>query len=114
HDLRVAVGRTRSILKLTGDGLPDHVAAGFEPEFKMLGDLDSPWRDLFVCLLWLGDMAAGLASADPRDLDPFRSFLSRHRAVERRRLGRGLRWRRFEQLMDGWRITLAQAADGAG
>lgn len=114
HDLRVAVRRTRSILKLTGDVLPDHVAARFEPEFKWLGDLTTPVRDLDVYLLGLGDMAAGLASADPRDLDPFRSFLSRHRAVERRRLVRGLRSRRFEQLMDGWRITLAQVAAGAG
>jgi CHAD domain-containing protein len=114
HDLRVAVRRTRSILKLAGDVLPDDIAARFQPEFKWLADLTTPVRDLDVYLLGLGDMAAGLASADPRDLDSFRSFLVRHRAVERRRLVRGLRSRRFERLMDGWRIALAQVAVGAG
>ena len=114
HDLRVAVRRTRSILKLTGDVLPDDMAARFQPQFKWLGDLTTPVRDLDVYLLGLGDMAAGLASADPADLDPFRTFLRRHRAVERRRLVRGLRSRRFEQLMAGWRSALAEVADGPG
>jgi CHAD domain-containing protein len=110
HDLRVAVRRTRSILKLVGDVLPANLAERFQPEFKWLGDLTTPVRDLDVYLLELGSMAAGLASADPRDLDPFRSFLVRHRSAERRRLVRGLRSRRFEQLMNDWRTELAQVA----
>jgi len=115
HDLRVAVRRTRSILKLVGDVLPANLADRFQPEFKWLGDLTTPVRDLDVYLLELDNMAARLASADPRDLDPFRSFLIRHRAAERRRLVRGLRSRRFEQLMSDWRTELAQvAADGDG
>jgi CHAD domain-containing protein len=108
HDLRVAVRRSRSILKLAGDVLPGDMAARFQPALKWLGDLTTPVRDLDVYLLGLNDMAAGLASADPSDLDPFRSFLVRHRAVERRRLVRGLRSRRFETLMDGWRNALAE------
>ncbi len=115
HDLRVAVRRTRSILKLAGDVLPADMAEQFEPEFKWLGDLTTPVRDLDVYLLELDNMAARLASADPRDLDPFRSFLVRHRAAERRRLVRGLRSRRFEQVMSDWRKALAQvAAEGDG
>jgi CHAD domain-containing protein len=115
HDLRVAVRRTRSILKLAGDVLPAKISEQFQPEFKWLGDLTTPVRDLDVYLLELDSMAAGLASADPHDLDPFRSFLVRHRAAERRRLVRGLRSRRFEELMDGWRSALARVvaeADG--
>jgi len=118
HDLRVAVRRTRSILKLAGDVLPANLAERFQPEFKWLGDLTTPVRDLDVYLLELDKMAAGLASADPRDLDPFRSFLVRHRAAERRRLVRGLRSRRFEQVMSDWRTALAQVgtdgSDGGG
>jgi CHAD domain-containing protein len=115
HDLRVAVRRTRSILKLAGDVLPAKLAERFQPEFKWLGDLTTPVRDLDVYLLELDNMAARLASADPRDLDPFRSFLIRHRAAERRRLVRGLRSRRFEQLMSEWRGELAQVvADANG
>ncbi len=113
HDLRVAVRRTRSILKLTGDVLPEDIAARYAPDFKWLGDLTSGVRDLDVYLLDLDDMAARLTLANPHDLDPFRSFLIRHRAVERRRLVRGLRSRRFAQLMDGWRTALVQAASNA-
>jgi CHAD domain-containing protein len=112
HDLRVAVRRTRSILKLTGDVLPANLAERFQPEFKWLGDLTTPVRDLDVYLLELDNMAAGLASADPHDLDPFRSFLVRHRTAERRRLVRGLRSARFEQLMSDWRAELLQVALG--
>jgi CHAD domain-containing protein len=115
HDLRVAVRRSRSILKLVGDVLPANLAEQFKPEFKWLGDLTTPVRDLDVYLLELDTMAARLASADPRDLDPFRSFLVRHRGAERRRLVRGLRSRRFEQMMSDWRTALEQvAADGDG
>lgn len=108
HDLRVAVRRTRSILKLAGDVLPANLAERFAPEFKWLGDLTTPVRDLDVYLLELDSMAARLASADPHDLDPFRSFLVRHRAAERRRLVRGLRSQRFQQVMSDWQTALAQ------
>jgi CHAD domain-containing protein len=115
HDLRVAVRRTRSILKLVGDVLPANMAERFRPEFKWLGDLTTPVRDLDVYLLELDNLAARLTSADPRDLDPFRSFLVRHRAVERRRLVRGLRSQRFQQVMSDWREALAQVtADANG
>jgi CHAD domain-containing protein len=115
HDLRVAVRRTRSILKLAGDVLPANLAERFQPEFKWLGDLTTPVRDLDVYLLELDNMAAGLASAHPHDLDPFRSFLVRHRAAERRRLVRGLRSQRFKQVMSDWRTELAKvAADSHG
>jgi CHAD domain-containing protein len=108
HDLRVAVRRTRSILKLAGDVLPADLTERFQREFKWLGDLTTPVRDLDVYLLEIDAMAARLAAADPHDLDPFRTFLVRHRAAERRRLVRGLRSRRFGQLISEWRGALAQ------
>src|ERR1700755_2795153 len=115
HDLRVAVRRTRSILKLAGDVLPENLAERFQPEFKWLGDLTTPVRDLDVYLLEFDAMAARLTSAAPHDLDPFRSFLVRHRTAERRRLVRGLRSQRFKQLMSDWRTELAKvAADSHG
>ena len=113
HDLRVAVRRTRSILKLVGDALPANLAERFEPEFKWLGDLTTPVRDLDVYLLELDNMAAKLASAHPHDLDPFKTFLVRHRSAERRRLVRGLRSQRFERLMGEWRGALARVAADA-
>ena len=65
HDLRVAVRRTRSALKLAGDALPDGLADRFAPEFRWLGDLTTPTRDLDVYLEGFGQMAARLARPRP-------------------------------------------------
>ncbi|WP_067850909.1 CHAD domain-containing protein [Mycolicibacterium wolinskyi] len=111
HDLRVAVRRTRSILKLVGDVLPDGLAERFVSEFKWLGDLTTPVRDLDVYLHDFDGMAAGLTSADPADLAPFQTFLRKHRTAERRILVRGLRSRRFERLMQDWQAELARVAE---
>ena len=86
HDLRVAVRRTRSAIKLLGDVLPDGLAAPYAAEFKWLGDLTTPTRDLDVHLLGFGAMAGQLVAASPADLEPFRAFLARRRTREFRRL----------------------------
>jgi CHAD domain-containing protein len=109
HDLRVAVRRTRSALKLAGDVLPGDMAARFAPEFKWLGDLTTPVRDLDVYLSGFGELTARLSAAEPADLDAFRTHLAGQRAVERRRLARGLRSDRFGTLMADWRAALDQA-----
>jgi CHAD domain-containing protein len=110
HDLRVAVRRTRSALKLAGDALPGGMAARFAPEFKWLGDLTTPTRDLDVYLAGFDQMAAGLSAASPGDLEPFRAYLAARRRTERRRLARGLRSPRFTSLMTDWRSALEAAA----
>ena len=110
HDLRVAVRRTRSALKLAGDVLPDDLAARFAPEFKWLGDLTTPTRDLDVNLDGFGDLARRLRAAAPADLEPLRAQLAQRRAAERRKLLRGLRSARFAQLMTDWRAALDDAA----
>jgi CHAD domain-containing protein len=110
HDLRVAVRRTRSALKLAGDALPGGMAARFAPEFKWLGDLTTPTRDLDVYLAGFDQMAAGLSAASPGDLEPFRAHLAARRRTERRRLVRGLRSARFASLMTDWRSALEAAA----
>jgi CHAD domain-containing protein len=117
HDLRVSVRRTRAALKLLGDTL---VAATtvtadelgrFAADFKWLGDLTTPTRDLDVHLLEFGDMVAGLAAAGPEDLEPFRSFLQRRRLRASRALARDLRSPRFEALTAEWRKTLLAVRD---
>jgi CHAD domain-containing protein len=110
HDFRVAVRRTRSVLKLAGDVLPDGLAEKYAPEFRWLGDLTTPVRDLDVYLLGFADLADGLVSADPADLASFQSFLRRRRTAERRRLVRGLRSARFGTLMTEWQRDLAAVA----
>ena len=106
HDLRVSVRRTRSVLKLVGHVLPAEFAQKFRPEFKWLGDLTTPTRDLDVYLLKYPDMAAGLVAATPEELHPLHAHLIRSRAAERRRLVRGLRSARFTRLTREWRAAL--------
>ena len=110
HDLRVAVRRTRSALKLAGDVLPAGLASRFRPEFKWLGDLTTPTRDLDVYQMDLDAMAAGLVAASPAELMPFREHLARRRAAEQRQLARGLRNTRFSRLTGEWLDALASAA----
>jgi CHAD domain-containing protein len=112
HDLRIAVRRTRSALKLAGDALPDGLAAQFRPEFKWLGDLTTPTRDLDVYLLGFPGMAASLIAATPDELEPFHDHLRRSRAAAHRLLVRGLRSARFSRITRDWRQALTATADG--
>src|SRR5215469_14388361 len=116
HDLRVSVRRSRSALKLFGDALtaltPEELAF-FAAEFKWVGDLTTPTRDLDVHLLDFEDTARGLAAAKPDDLEPFRAFLEQRRRREFRILTRGLRSPRYTELMKDWRAKLTKIQQDA-
>ena len=111
HDLRVAVRRTRSAIKLLGEVLPADLAEHYKTEFKWLGDLTTPTRDLDVHLLGFGAMTAQLVAASPADLEPFRAFLVRRRAREFRRLAAALRGPRFRAITYDWRKALLEIRD---
>ncbi len=102
HDLRVAVRRTRSVLKLGREVLPEQWRTRWEPEFKWLGDLTTPVRDLDVHQLELPQMAGWLVAARPEDLTAFEWHLSRRRTAERRLLLRGLRGKRLRSVLADW------------
>jgi CHAD domain-containing protein len=106
HDLRVAVRRTRSAIKLCGDVLPAGVAEAFRDEFKWLGDVTTPIRDLDVYLLNYDEMAARLRAATPAELAPFHDHLIQRRRIEQRELARALRSRRFLSMTRAWRGEL--------
>jgi CHAD domain-containing protein len=114
HDLRVSVRRTRSAIKLLGDVLPGGLAEQYAAEFKWLGDLTTPTRDLDVHLLGFGPMAAHLVAASEADLEPFRAYLMRRRTREFRRLVAGLRSARFKAITDHWRKALTEVRDAGG
>ncbi len=114
HDLRIAVRRTRSALKLGGAALPGRLAGEFQGEFKWLGDATTPTRDLDVYLLGYDSMAAKLTAATPAELAPFHDHLARHRAAEQRRLVRALRSPRFTSLTSQWRHALTGLTPPAG
>ena len=113
HDFRVAVRRTRSAIKLLGEVLPAADASRYAREFKWLGDLTTPTRDLDVHLLGFAATAEHLVAAAPADLEPFRAFLVRRRAREFRRLAAALRSPRFGAITDDWRKALLAIRDAS-
>ena len=114
HDLRIAVRRTRSVLKLAGSVLPAGLADRYGPEFKWLGDLTTPTRDLDVYLLGYPAMAAKLIAATEPELRPFHEYLGRQRVTAQRQLARGLRSARFTGLTRAWQHDLEQVASRPG
>ena len=113
HDVRVAVRRTRSLVKLGRPALPAHVREVWEPQFKWLGDLTTPVRDLDVYQLGLPEMAGWLVAASAADLEPFQAYLAGRRAADRRTLLRALRGARLRRLLDDWAGELSALADSA-
>jgi CHAD domain-containing protein len=111
HDLRVAVRRTRSLVKLTGDVLPAHLVDRHAPGFRWLSELTTPTRDLDVYLLELDKLAAHLVAGEPDDLDHFAEHLRIERTRARRALSRGLRSQRFTRLVDSWKSGLTEIAE---
>jgi len=114
HDLRVAVRRTRSAIKLLGGVLPAGLAEHFKAEFKWLGDMTTPLRDLDVQLLGFDALTGQLVAASPADLEPLRAFLAFRRAREFRRLAAALRGPRFRAITDDWRKALLEIRDVDG
>ncbi|MGH3169966.1 MAG: CHAD domain-containing protein, partial [Trebonia sp.] len=113
HDFRVAVRRTRAALKLFGGALGrPAVVTRFAAEFKWLGDVTTPTRDLDVHLLDFEDMTRRLKAAKPDDLEPFRDYLRGRRARGSRALARSLRTPRYSELAREWRGTLTTLSDG--
>jgi CHAD domain-containing protein len=114
HDLRVAVRRSRSAVKLLGDVLPPALVAWATPQLKLLGDLTTPSRDLDVLLHELPSLTAGLRSGPREDVEPLMVHLAGLRAEERRRLAVGLRSPRFERFRARWRASLLALATWDG
>ncbi|HWH99233.1 MAG TPA: CHAD domain-containing protein [Propionibacteriaceae bacterium] len=106
HDFRVAVRRTRSVLKLLGGVLPEGVAERVGAEFRWLGRVTTPTRDLDVYLLGIDDMASSLTRRD--DLDAFGRHLVMRRTAEHKLLARALRSPRFIDLLSSWRSELGE------
>ncbi|MDQ1484508.1 MAG: hypothetical protein QOJ62_201 [Actinomycetota bacterium] len=103
HDLRVAVRRARSVLKLVGAALPTAQADAARSELKWLGDLTTPTRDLDVYLLGLDALAAEAGTgSDVDQLEPFRTFLAARRSREQKALVRGLRSARGKRAFSLW------------
>lgn len=113
HDLRVAVRRTRSALGEFRTFCPAEALAWFRGEFRWVGEISGPVRDLDVYLEHLPAYRALLSPAAAATLEPFRDFLQRHRRKEQRRLARRLDSVRVQCLLADWRRFLDGVDSGA-
>lgn len=115
HDFRVAVRRTRSALKELRDVLPAKAQGRFRREFKWLGDITTPTRDLDVYLLTFPDFQAS-ASASAADLAPLHALLLREQRRTHAELARALRSKRYGRLIEEWErlIDVEAATEGWG
>jgi CHAD domain-containing protein len=104
HDLRVAIRRGRSALKVPGAALPAVQAEAAGVALKWLGDLTTPTRDLDVYLLGLDDLASEVSTPGwaVSQLGPFRDLLAARRAKEQAALVRSLRTVRARRSFDAW------------
>lgn len=101
HKLRVANRRTRTALSQTGGVLPSSVTDVFPPEFKWLGEVTGPCRDLDVFLREMGSHRQ-LSVIDDEALVPLENFLRAQRRLEHSRVSAALRSERFQRLLEGW------------
>lgn len=104
HDLRVAVRRTRALLKAAKPLLPKDVRRHHAAELKWLGHASSPVRDLDVSLAGLDELAQLLD--EPGQVEHVRSMLEKRRAAAQADLEEALGSERFAVLLPAWRDEL--------
>lgn len=108
HDLRVAVRRTRAVLRELRGVFEPGALARFRAEFRWVQAVTGPARDLDVHLLEFDDYRALVAPRFRSDLDPVAELLAERRRRALRDLRRALRGRVFGDLLEDWRGYLAR------
>lgn len=91
HDLRVAVRRSRSVLRELKGAFPPDELARQRDALRWIQAITGPTRDLDVQLLEWDDLLTGVPSDRHAALIPVRTLLNRHRAAALRALKRELR-----------------------
>ncbi len=115
HDLRVAVRRSRSVLREMKGAFPPAELARQREALKWIQAITGPTRDLDVQLLDWDDLLTGVPADRHAALVPVRTLLARHRAAALRALKRELRgpayrdaWASYRAFIGG---KLGPAAD---
>jgi CHAD domain-containing protein len=103
HDLRVAVRRTRSVLRELAGVHAAEPRARLREELRWAQNLTGPVRDLDVQLLEWDELTGLVHTGAATEMEPLRRLIARRRARELGQLRRGLRSRRFAALLAEWR-----------
>ncbi|MCI5221927.1 MAG: CHAD domain-containing protein [Candidatus Electrothrix sp. AR4] len=106
HDFRVAIRRTRSGLDIIKDALESEVTERFKEDFRYLGKVTGPVRDLDVYLLMETDYKAGLPKHLQKGLDYFFADLAEKRVKEQQKLVQVLASPRYRSIVKDWRKYL--------
>jgi CHAD domain-containing protein len=114
HDLRVAVRRSRSVLRELKGGFPPEPLAAQRDALRWIQGLTGPTRDLDVQLLDWDHLISGIPAERHAALAPVRALLARHRTAAFRTLRRELRGAAYRQAWDGYRAFLASDLGPAG
>ncbi len=106
HDFRVAIRRTRSGLSLIKNVVDPTINARFKDNFRYLGQLTGPVRDLDVYLLMEDNYKARLPEHLQEGLHYFFEDLSKKRRTEHKKLVRALASPKFQAIIDDWQTFL--------
>jgi CHAD domain-containing protein len=107
HDFRIAVRRTRSLLTLLKKLLPVEKTHYFQDEFRWLGSITGPVRDIDVYLLERDDYMALIPLSLQPGLDLFFEDLENRRSQELKELRSQLGSQRYTDLLNEWRDYLS-------
>ena len=106
HDYRVAVRRIRTCLAQLRTVLPARAVARFRRDFRWLGQLTNPARDMDVFRMAMADHARLLPPQHRRDIDPLIAFVVSRQQAEQRKLTDGMRSERYKRLLRDWSAFL--------
>lgn len=109
HDLRVAIRRSRSVLReFKGAFSPEDFARARE-ELRWVQQVTGPTRDLDVALLEWPEMVATLDRALVADLAPLHALIVRHRESAYEQMLLSLQGTAFATTWANWRALLARS-----
>jgi CHAD domain-containing protein len=106
HDLRVAVRRTRSVLKEMKGVFPPEALDRAKTDLRWIQEVTGPTRDYDVQLEEWPGLLSDLPDEGVTDLQPRHELLMEHRAQAFRAMRRQLRSARFADAWTAWRAVL--------
>ncbi len=112
HDLRVAVRRSRSVLKEMRSVLLAPAVARARVDLKWIQEVTGPTRDLDVLLHEWPSMVGPVPASMAADLRPLVELLERERAEAFTVMRRALTSRRFARAWAAWRELIAEPGFG--
>lgn len=108
HDFRVAVRRTRSVIRLARRHLPDDMVQMWEPEWAWLAGVTGNPRDLDVLLAQIEATSQSLPPETKAAVDEVVEHVEAMRADSQVELAKALAGDRYGTLKRGWRAAVLE------